>query len=69
MIALERPKDDIPIVHDIDYNDADYIDDLQNKIQGQSRRIFHNHPKSFGDAFEKLVANNDDLLWHSFFGK
>ena len=65
MFALERPIDDIPIRHDIDYNDADYIDDLQ----GQSGRIFHNHPKSFGDAVEELVANNDDLLWHSFFGK
>ena len=71
--------DDIPIVHDIDYNEADYIENIQDNPQDlndinfagkdPSERI-HKHPpiKSFGDAYEKLVANNDDMLWHSFFG-
>ena len=71
--------DDIPVVHDIDYDDADYIENVQNNPQDlmdinfagkdPSGRI-HKHPpiKSFGDAYEKLVADNDDMLWHSFFG-
>ena len=67
--------DDIPIVHDIDYNEADYIENIQDNPQDRIDINFGGKDpsertkfKSLGDTYEKLVANNDDMLWHSFFG-
>ena len=56
------------IKHDIDYADSDYLlfDNAQDDFTD------HNHGKLFynldlGDAYDKLIENNDDLLWNSLF--
>ena len=75
----------IPFVDDIDYNDADYIHDLQGDYdQGESPKSYiqdlidinsmgkdpseRAKLKTLGDAYEKLMAGNDDILWNTMFG-
>ena len=55
-----------------DYNQADtaksYIQDLIDinslgKDPSEKAKL-----KTLGNAYEKLMANNDDILWNTFFG-
>ena len=71
-------------MHDIDYDEAAYIDYIQDDytqdestdnsvIQMKHINFKGKDPSegtklnTFGDAFEKLMADNDELLWKSFF--
>ena len=56
--------DDIPIVHDIDYDEADYIENIQDNPQDRiginfigKNPLERTKLKSLEDAYEKLAAN------------
>ena len=54
-------------MHDIDYDDMDY---LQLPEVNTNQQLSHSSEEisgSLGDAMEKLLTNNDELLWHSLF--
>ena len=54
-------------MHDIDY---DYMDYLQLPEVNTNQQLSHSSEEisgSLGDAMEKLLTNNDELLWHSLF--
>ena len=81
---LKRSMNAIPF----EYDDADYIDNLQPKFQddynqGSTHKYLQDlininsmgkdpseiaKLQTLGNAYEKLMATNDEFLWNSLFG-